>query len=56
MKNPPDPNRHPGAFYHACAHVSSHGHADGDHHNLANSFTLAMTRTIAFFDKYVEGE
>jgi len=27
----------------------------GDDHNLANSFGLAMTRTIAFFDKYVKG-
>ena len=26
----------------------------GDDHNLANSFTLAMTRTIAFFDKYLK--
>ncbi len=28
----------------------------GDDHNLANSFGLAMTRTIAFFDKYVKGK
>jgi dipeptidyl aminopeptidase/acylaminoacyl peptidase len=27
----------------------------GDDHNLANSFGLAMTRTIAFFDKYLKG-
>jgi len=26
----------------------------GDDHNLANSFGLAMTRTIAFFDKYLK--
>jgi dipeptidyl aminopeptidase/acylaminoacyl peptidase len=26
----------------------------GDDHNLANSFTLAMTRTIAYFDKYLK--
>lgn len=28
---------------------------EGDDHNLANSFGLAMTRTIAFFDKYLKG-
>ena len=27
----------------------------GDDHNLANSFGLAMSRTIQFFDKYVKG-
>lgn len=26
----------------------------GDDHNLANSFSLAMTRTIEFFDKYLK--
>jgi dipeptidyl aminopeptidase/acylaminoacyl peptidase len=26
-----------------------------DDHNLAQSFGLAMQRTIAFFDKYVKG-
>jgi dipeptidyl aminopeptidase/acylaminoacyl peptidase len=26
----------------------------GDDHNLANSFSLAMTRTIQFFDKYLK--
>ena len=26
----------------------------GDDHNLANSFSLAMTRTIAYFDKYLK--
>jgi dipeptidyl aminopeptidase/acylaminoacyl peptidase len=26
----------------------------GDDHNLANSFSLAMTRTIAFFDRYLK--
>jgi dienelactone hydrolase len=28
---------------------------DGDDHNLAQSFGLAMQRTIEFFDKYVKG-
>lgn len=28
----------------------------GDDHNLANSFDLAMQRTIAFFDQYVKGK
>lgn len=28
----------------------------GDDHNIANSFSLAMQRTIAFFDKNVKGE
>ena len=27
----------------------------GDDHNLAQSFGLAMQRTIEFFDKYVKG-
>jgi uncharacterized protein len=27
----------------------------GDDHNLAHSFTLAMTRTLAFFDRYLKG-
>lgn len=27
----------------------------GDDHNLAHSFTLAMTRTLAFFDQYLKG-
>lgn len=27
----------------------------GDDHNIANSFSLAMQRSIAFFDKYVKG-
>jgi uncharacterized protein len=27
----------------------------GDNHNLSASFTLAMQRTVAFFDKYVKG-
>jgi hypothetical protein len=26
----------------------------GDDHNLGNSFSLAMTRTIAFFDRYLK--
>ena len=26
----------------------------GDDHNLANSFGLAMSRTIAYFDKYLK--
>ena len=26
----------------------------GDDHNLANSFGLAMTRTIVYFDKYLK--
>ena len=28
----------------------------GDNHNLANYFTLAMQRSIDFFDRYVKGE
>ena len=28
---------------------------EGDDHNLAQSFGLAMQRTIEFFDKYVKG-
>jgi dipeptidyl aminopeptidase/acylaminoacyl peptidase len=28
---------------------------EGDDHNIANSFGLAMQRTIEFFDKYVKG-
>lgn len=28
----------------------------GNDHNLANSFSLAMQRTIAFFDQYVKGD
>jgi uncharacterized protein len=28
----------------------------GDDHNLAHSFTLAMTRTLAFFDRYLKGD
>ncbi len=28
----------------------------GDNHNLSNYFTLAMQRSIAFFDEYVKGE
>lgn len=28
----------------------------GDNHNISNSFSLAMQRSIAFFDKYVKGE
>jgi dipeptidyl aminopeptidase/acylaminoacyl peptidase len=28
---------------------------EGDNHNLAVSFSLAMRRTIAFFDKYLKG-
>jgi hypothetical protein len=27
---------------------------EGDNHNLAHYFTLAMTRTIAFFDRYLK--
>ena len=27
---------------------------DGDNHNLANSFDLAMRRTLEFFDKYLK--
>ena len=27
----------------------------GDDHNLANSFGIAMQRSIQFFDKYVKG-
>jgi len=27
----------------------------GDNHNIANNFSLAMQRSIAFFDKYVKG-
>jgi dipeptidyl aminopeptidase/acylaminoacyl peptidase len=27
----------------------------GDNHNLSNNFSLAMQRTIAFFDKYLKG-
>jgi len=29
---------------------------EGDNHNLSNSFSLAMRRTIKFFDAYVKGE
>ena len=28
---------------------------EGDDHNLAQSFGLAMQRTIEFFDKYLKG-
>lgn len=28
----------------------------GDNHNISNSFGLAMTRTIEFFDRYLKGE
>ena len=28
----------------------------GDNHNISESFSQAMTRTIQFFDKYVKGE
>ncbi|MGQ9518288.1 MAG: alpha/beta hydrolase family protein [Anaerolineae bacterium] len=28
---------------------------EGDNHNLSNSFSLAMRRTIQFFDTYVKG-
>ncbi len=28
----------------------------GDNHNIANNFSLAMQRSIAFFDRYVKGE
>jgi dipeptidyl aminopeptidase/acylaminoacyl peptidase len=28
---------------------------EGDNHNLSNSFTAAMLRSIVFFDKYVKG-
>jgi len=27
---------------------------DGDNHNISNSFSAAMTRTIQFFDKYLK--
>jgi len=29
---------------------------EGDNHNLAGDFTLAMTRTIEFFDRYLKAE
>jgi dipeptidyl aminopeptidase/acylaminoacyl peptidase len=29
---------------------------EGDNHNLSNYFTLAMQRTIAFYDQYLKGE
>lgn len=29
---------------------------EGDNHNLSNFFTLAMQRSIAFFDRYVKGD
>lgn len=28
---------------------------EGDNHNLSNSFSLVMRRTIQFFDTYVKG-
>lgn len=31
-------------------------HYSGDNHNISNSFSLAMQRSIAFFGKYVKGE
>jgi fermentation-respiration switch protein FrsA (DUF1100 family) len=27
---------------------------DGDNHNLSNSFSLAMQRTVEFFDRYLK--
>jgi len=28
---------------------------EGDDHNLSNFFSLAMTRSIEFFDRYLKG-
>jgi len=28
---------------------------EGDNHNISNSFSLAMRRSIVFFDTYVKG-
>ena len=28
---------------------------EGDNHNISNFFSLAMTRTIEFFDRYLKG-
>jgi hypothetical protein len=29
---------------------------EDDNHNISNSFGLAMTRTIEFFDQYLKGD